>query len=155
MSNQHRSALFWFHSSKGSGLPSVTPLSRWQTQDSEFSIYQAKHFTDGWCHSGWEEFLRLIRHNSNAYGRRILIDSHDSKSAIYCASAKYFQGQKEFNGMGEVLFQSSNSTSPDYAVNEGWAKSKEGHRENMLNPAWNYGCGVTNSHIAVFNFGKN
>lgn len=67
---------------------------------------------------------------------------------------KYFQGQKEFNGMGEVLFQSSNSTSPDYAVNEGWAKSKDGHRENMLNPAWNYGCGATNSRIAVFDFGK-
>ena len=56
--------------------------------------------------------------------------------------------------MGEVLFQSSNSTSSDYAVNEGWAKSKEGHRENMLNPSWNYGCGATNSHIAVFEFGK-
>mgnify|MGYP001568257437 CR=1 FL=1 len=67
---------------------------------------------------------------------------------------KYFQEQKEFSGMGEVLFQSSNSTSPDYAVNEGWAKSKDGHRENMLNPSWNYGCGATNSHIAVFNFGK-
>ena len=67
---------------------------------------------------------------------------------------KYFQGQKEFNGMGEVLFQSSNSTSPDYAVNEGWAKSKDGHRENMLNPSWNYGCGATNSHISVFDFGK-
>lgn len=67
---------------------------------------------------------------------------------------KYFQGQKEFNGMGEVLFQSSNSTSPDYAVDEGWAKSRDGHRENMLNPKWNYGCGATNSHIAVFNFGK-
>ncbi len=67
---------------------------------------------------------------------------------------KYFQGQKEFSGMGEVLFQSSNSTSPDYAVNEGWAKSKDGHKENMLNPAWNYGCGATNSHISVFDFGK-
>ena len=67
---------------------------------------------------------------------------------------KYFTGQKEFNGMGEVLFMSSNLTSPDYAVNEGWAKSKDGHRENMLNPNWNYGCGATNGHIAVFNFGK-
>ncbi|MEK7573410.1 MAG: CAP domain-containing protein [Patescibacteria group bacterium] len=67
---------------------------------------------------------------------------------------KYFAGQKEFSGMGEVLFQSSNPTSPDYAVNEGWAKSKDGHRENMLNPSWNYGCGATNGHIAVFNFGK-
>lgn len=67
---------------------------------------------------------------------------------------KYFAGQKEFSGMGEVLFQSSNLTSPDYAVNEGWAKSKDGHRENMLNPSWNYGCGATNSHISVFNFGK-
>lgn len=67
---------------------------------------------------------------------------------------KYFQGQKEFSGMGEVLFQSSNSTPPEFAVNEGWAKSKDGHRENMLNPKWNYGCGATNSHIAVFNFGK-
>lgn len=67
---------------------------------------------------------------------------------------KYFKGQSEFKGMGEVLFQSSNKTSPDYAVNEGWAKSTSGHRENMLNSSWSFGCGATNGYISVFIFGK-
>lgn len=66
---------------------------------------------------------------------------------------KYLQGQNEFSGMGEILFSSSNPTSPDFAVNEGWAKSPS-HRENMSNPSWNYGCGATNSYFSVFNFGK-
>jgi uncharacterized protein YkwD len=56
--------------------------------------------------------------------------------------------------MGEITFSSSNSTSPEYAVNEGWAKSTSGHRENMLNTKWNYGCGATNGYFAVFIFGK-
>lgn len=67
---------------------------------------------------------------------------------------KYFQGQSEFNAMGEVIFQSSNQTSPEYAVNEGWVKSTSGHKENMIDPKWNYGCGATNGYFAVFNFGK-
>lgn len=67
---------------------------------------------------------------------------------------KYFQRQSEFNAMGEVIFHSSNQTTPDYAVNEGWAKSTAGHRENMLDAKWNYGCGATNGYFAVFNFGK-
>jgi len=67
---------------------------------------------------------------------------------------KYFSGQTEFNAMGEVIFQSSKPKPADYVVGQGWAKSTAGHRENMLDPKWNYGCGATNGYFSVFNFGK-
>lgn len=76
-----------------------------------------------------------------------LLDSH-------AGFGKYFQGQSEFNSMGEVLFQSSIKKPASYAVSEGWAKSKSGHRENTLDPKWNFGCGATDGYIAVFDFGK-
>jgi len=67
---------------------------------------------------------------------------------------KFFSSQTEFNAMGEIIFQSSSKQTAEYAVNEGWAKSTAGHRENMLDPKWNYGCGATNGFFSVFNFGK-
>lgn len=67
---------------------------------------------------------------------------------------KFFSSQTEFNAMGEVIFQSSSRQSPEYAVNEGWAKSTAGHRENLLDPKWNFGCGATNGYFSVFNLGK-
>jgi len=67
---------------------------------------------------------------------------------------KFFSSQTEFNAMGEIIFQSSNQQSAEYAVNQGWAKSTAGHRENMLDAKWNFGCGATNGYFFVFNFGK-
>lgn len=67
---------------------------------------------------------------------------------------KFFTSQTEFGAMGEIIFQSSNKQTTEYAVNEGWAKSTAGHRENMLDAKWNFGCGTTNGYFSVFNFGK-
>ncbi|OGH21370.1 MAG: hypothetical protein A2958_01035 [Candidatus Levybacteria bacterium RIFCSPLOWO2_01_FULL_38_13] len=64
---------------------------------------------------------------------------------------KYFKSQSEFKSMGEVTFSSSDQRTPDYVVNEGWAKSTAGHRENILNSKWQYGCGTMNSYFSVFN----
>jgi len=67
---------------------------------------------------------------------------------------KFFSSQTEFSAMGEVIFQSSSKQPPEYVVDEGWAKSTLGHRENLLDPKWNYGCGSTDGYFSVFNLGK-
>lgn len=67
---------------------------------------------------------------------------------------KFFSSQTEFSAMGEVIFQSSSKQPAEYAVNEGWAKSTAGHRGNLLDSRWNFGCGTTNGYFSVFNLGK-
>ncbi len=88
--------------------------------------------------------------SQNRLGELVSLGSLDSHAGF----DKYFKGQSEFKSMGEVTFRSSTQRSPEYVVNEGWAKSEEGHKENILNTKWNYGCGATNGYFAVFNLGR-
>lgn len=64
----------------------------------------------------------------------------------------YFKGQTEFKGMGENLHWATYSETATEIVENGWAKSS-GHRENMLNSKWQYGCGgQAGTYFAFFIF---
>lgn len=65
---------------------------------------------------------------------------------------KYFKGQTEFKSMGENLHWATYSETAAEIVENGWADSP-GHRVNMLDFKWQYGCGEQKgSYFASFIF---
>ncbi len=65
---------------------------------------------------------------------------------------KYFKGQAEFKGMGENLHWATYTETPTEIVENGWANSP-GHKTNMLDSKWQYGCGgQAGSYYASFIF---
>lgn len=70
---------------------------------------------------------------------------------------KFFDEQNIIQNIGEVLYGSKDSAGQPtlgvHVVEWGWARSVTGHREALLDPKWQYGCGGIGGYIAVFEFG--
>lgn len=65
---------------------------------------------------------------------------------------KYFKGQVEFKSMGENLHWATYTETATEIIENGWANSP-GHKENMLDSKWQYGCGgQAGSYYASFIF---
>ncbi|MBI2031544.1 MAG: CAP domain-containing protein [Candidatus Levybacteria bacterium] len=129
-------------------FPTVVPTSAPQSESSLLTAVNAFRNANGvsplassesLCQIALKRLDELIAHGS--------LDNHAGFN-------KFFSSQAEFNAMGEVIFQSSAKQPPEYAINEGWAKSTAGHRENLLDPKWNFGCGAANGYFFVFYLGK-
>lgn len=65
---------------------------------------------------------------------------------------KYAEDQQEFSTMGEVLFGGAQPQYGVHIVEYGWDRSLTGHKEEIQNPSWQYGCGAVAGYFAVFIF---
>lgn len=59
-----------------------------------------------------------------------------------------------FKAWGEIIHTASSNWSAGDIVNTSWGTSNKGHREAMLNAAFNRGCGSIQGAYAVFEFGQ-
>ena len=65
---------------------------------------------------------------------------------------KYFKGQTEFKGMGENLHWATYRETAEEIIENGWANSP-GHKANMLDSKWQYGCGeLAGTYFSSFIF---
>lgn len=61
--------------------------------------------------------------------------------------------QQNYNAWGEIIHTASSEWNAREIILQSWATSNTGHREAMLNAAYNKGCGSIQGNFAVFIFG--
>ena len=67
---------------------------------------------------------------------------------------KYAHEQQEFDNLSELLFGGVMPQIGIHIVEWGWDRSQTGHRESLLNPKWNFGCGGIAGYFVVYVLGR-